>query len=324
MLTPFYAVAAVLLTLDLIAEKDGAGAATALGAGARMSTASIFSDFWNNLVDHDEQGLFLVFVGFILSFAFIRMSTRLMRSPRVPWWPGSVVSDSGVHIHHLVFGIVTMMVAGTLGFAALGHSPYAEICAFAFGVGAGLTIDEFALWVYLDDVYWADEGRSSIDATVIAAAAMMLILLGFTPFNFDTGSPEQARRAASSARSSSSPWSRSASPRSGCCTGRSASSSSRSRSTARRGSASRARPGRAAATASGGPKKQAKAEGRFPPDRRTERFKNAFRDIVGGKPSEGMAAAKEEALAATREATAEMRHRAERVTHPARPPDEDG
>ncbi len=157
-----------------------------------MTTASIFSDFWNDqILADDKQGLFLVLVGFILSFAFIRMSTRLMRSPRVPWWPGSVVSDSGVHVHHLVFGIVTMMIAGTLGFAALGDSPYAEICAFVFGVGAGLTIDEFALWVYLDDVYWAEEGRSSIDATVIAAAGMMLILLGFSPFSFDTGSVEQ-------------------------------------------------------------------------------------------------------------------------------------
>jgi hypothetical protein len=281
-----------------------------------MSTASIFSDFWNNLVEHDEQGLFLVFAGFILSFALIRMSTRLMRSDRVPWWPGSVVSDGGLHIHHLVFGIVTMMAAGTLGFAALGHSPYTEICAFAFGVGAGLTIDEFALWVHLEDVYWADEGRSSIDATVIAAAAMMLVLLGFTPFNFDTSSPEQALASilgalfvfamvaicfakqrilhgaigffvlpvaiygASRIGKPSSPWAR------------------------RRYGERR-------------PAKQAKAEQRFPPDRRTERFKNAFRDIVGGKPSEGVAAVKDEAFAATREAAAEVRQRAERITHPA-------
>ena len=132
----------------------------------------------------------MVLSGFILSFAFIRMSTRLMRSDRVSWWPGSVVSDGGVHLHHLVFGIVTMMIAGTLGFAALGHSPYAEICAFFFGVGGGLTIDEFALWVYLDDVYWAEQGRSSIDATVIAAAGMMLLLLGFSPLSFETGSVE--------------------------------------------------------------------------------------------------------------------------------------
>ncbi len=159
-----------------------------------MSAASIFTDFWNGLVEHDEQGLFLVLAGFILSFAFIRMSTRLMRSPKVPWWPGSVVSESGVHLHHLVFGIVTMMAAGTLGFSTLGASPWFEICAFAFGVGAGLTIDEFALWVYLDDVYWAEEGRSSIDATVIAAAGMVLLLLGFTPFDFDTELGDRDRR----------------------------------------------------------------------------------------------------------------------------------
>jgi hypothetical protein len=277
-----------------------------------MITASFFSEFWQHLVDHDEQGLFLVLAGFILSFALIRMSTRLMRSPRAPWWPGSVVSG-GVHLHHLVFGIVTMMIAGTLGFATLGHSPYVEICAFAFGVGAGLTIDEFALWVHLDDVYWAEEGRSSIDATVIAAAGMVLLLLGFTPFSFDTSSPEQvvgsllgasfvfamaavcfakqrlmhgaigffllplAIYGAARIGKPNSPWAR------------------------RRYGERR-------------PEKQAKSIARFPADRRTERFKNAFRDIVGGKPSEGVAAARDEALAATREATEEVRHRAETVT----------
>ena len=149
--------------------------------------ASIFTDFWDRISEHELQGLYLVLIGFVLSFAFIRMSTRLMRSPKVPWWPGSIVSDSGVHLHHLVFGIVTMMVAGAAGFAAFGNSPWTEICAFAFGIGAGLTIDEFALWVYLDDVYWAKEGRSSIDATVIAAALMLLALLGFTPFTIEEG-----------------------------------------------------------------------------------------------------------------------------------------
>jgi hypothetical protein len=277
-------------------------------------TASIFSDFWDDqILANEKQGLFLVLVGFILSFAFIRMSTRLMRSPRVAWWPGSVVSDSGVHVHHLVFGIVTMMIAGTLGLAALGDSPYTEICAFLFGIGAGLTIDEFALWVYLDDVYWAEEGRASIDATVIAAAGMMLVLLGFTPFSFDTSSVEQTIVSvlgallvfglvavcflkqrilhgtigffvfpigiygAARVGKPDSPW-------------------------------ARRRYGKRRAD------KQAKAEQRFKPDRHTERFKNAFRDIVGGKPSEGLAAVSEEALATTREAIGEARQRAGRVT----------
>ncbi|HWO47549.1 MAG TPA: hypothetical protein VNM41_05755, partial [Solirubrobacterales bacterium] len=117
-----------------------------------MSTASIVTDFWDRISEHELQGLYLVLMGFILSFGFIRMSTRLMRSPRVPWWPGSIVSDSGVHLHHLVFGIVTMMAAGTLGFLSDGRTPFAEICALLFGVGVGLTIDEYALWVHLEDV----------------------------------------------------------------------------------------------------------------------------------------------------------------------------
>lgn len=280
-----------------------------------IAAASIFTDFWDSLVEHDEQGIFLVLAGFVLSFAFIRMSTRLMRSPRVSWWPGSVVSDSGVHLHHLVFGIVTMMIAGTLGFAALGHSPYVEICAFGFGVGAGLTIDEFALWIYLDDVYWAEEGRSSIDATVIAAAGMFLILIGSTPFSFDTSSPAQVVGSILGAllvflmvaicfakqRLMHGAIGFFVLP------------------IAIYGAARLGKPDSAWARRRYGernPTKQRDAEGRFPPDRRTERFKNAFRDIVGGKPSEGVAAVQKEALAATREAADEVRQRAEKITHP--------
>jgi hypothetical protein len=287
-----------------------------------VSTASILADFWNDqILAEEKQGLFLVLAGFLLSFAFIRMSTRLMRSPRVPWWPGSVVSESGVHLHHLVFGIVTMMIAGAVGFSVLGDSPYAEICAFAFGVGAGLTIDEFALWVYLDDVYWAEEGRVSIDATVIAAAAMGLILLGFSPFTFETGSLDQTIGSVLTAL---------------IVFGMVAICFAKQRllhgtigffvfPVALYGAARLGKPGSPWARRRYGqrrPAKEEKAEARFPPGRRTERFKNAFRDMVGGKPSEGLAAAKEEALAATREATEEVRHRAGRLTHPGERRDE--
>ncbi len=290
-----------------------------------MILASFVSDFWQRLVDTESQGLFLVLVGFILSFGFIRMSTRLMRSPRVPWWPGSIVSDSGVHLHHLVFGIVTMMVSGALGFLAFGNSPYTEICALGFGIGAGLTIDEFALWVHLEDVYWAEEGRSSIDATVIAAAGMMLVLLGFTPFSVETGSVGAVAGTIVSAT---------------IVFGLVAASFAKGRvlhgtvgffffpialyATCRLG-----KPGSTWARRRYGdrrPEKQRRSEERFPPDRRTERFKNAFRDVVGGKP-EGVVAAKDEAVAATREATEEVKQRAERVAQAAeeltRPRDRD-
>jgi hypothetical protein len=251
-----------------------------------MTTASIASEFWGELENHDEQGLFLVLIGFILSFAFIRMSTRLQRSPRVPWWPGSIVSDGGVHIHHLVFGIVTMMIAGAAGFLAFGRTPWTEICALFFGIGAGLTIDEFALWVYLDDVYWAEEGRKSIDATVIAAAGMMLVLVGFTPLTIEDGS---AQALLGSVLSGLIVFALVAicflkgrvlhgalgffvfpiALYGACRLGKPSSAWARRRYGDRH------------------QKKQARAEARFPPDRRTERFKNAFRDLVGGKSALG-------------------------------------
>lgn len=278
-----------------------------------MITASIFSNFWENLVQHEEQGFFLVLCGFLLSFAFIRTSARLMRSPKVPWWPGSVVSDSGVHLHHLVWGIVTMMIAGSLGFLAFGRSPHTEILAFFFGVGAGLTIDEFALWVHLEDVYWAEEGRSSIDAVVIAAAAMFLVLLGYSPVAIESGSAEtvivsvvltviafsvvaicffKGRVLHGVVGAFVFP----VAVYGACRIGKPRSPWARHRYGERR------------------PQKQAKAEDRFAPTRRTERFKEAFRDVVGGKPEAGAVAARDEAIAATREATEEVRQRAEKLT----------
>jgi hypothetical protein len=279
-----------------------------------MITASIFADFWNDqILAEEKQGLFLVLVGFLLSFGFIRMSTRLMRSPRVPWWPGSVVSESGVHVHHLVFGIVTMMIAGAIGFTVLGDSPWAEICAFAFGVGAGLTIDEFALWVYLEDVYWSEQGRVSIDATVIAAAFMGLILLGFTPFTFDTGSVDETIESIIGALAILTVVA--------ICFGKQRIMHGTVGffvlPIAIYGAARIGKPGSPWARRRYGernPSKQAEAEDRFSPDRLTERLKNAFRDIIGGKPSQGVAAATQEVRDAGREAAEEVR---ERLTPPS-------
>ena len=283
-----------------------------------MITANFVSNFWSNLEDHNEQAIFLVLIGFVGSFAFIRMSTRIIRSESVSWWPGNIESETGLHLHHLVFGIVTMMVAGSLGFVSDGRSPFMEICALLFGVGVGLTIDEFALWVHLEDVYWEREGRSSIDATVIAASLMLLIVLGVSPVTIESGSASAVIGSVLGALIAFAfvaicflkgrvlhgtigifvvpvaiygAWR----------IGKPSSTWARRRYGERR------------------PQKQAKAVSRFSPERRTERFKEAFRDIVGGKPSEGLAAVGDEAAAATREAGAEVRERAEQLSHAADP-----
>jgi hypothetical protein len=283
-----------------------------------MIVATFVSNFWSNLEDHNEQAIFLVLIGFVGSFAFIRMSTRIIRSESVSWWPGNIESETGVHLHHLVFGIVTMMVAGTLGFLSDGGSPFTEICALLFGVGVGLTIDEFALWVHLEDVYWEREGRSSIDATVIAGSLMLLMVLGVSPVTIESGSVSAVIGSILGALIAFAfvaicflkgrvlhgtigifvvpvaiygAWR----------IGKPSSAWARRRYGERR------------------PAKQAKADSRFSPDRRTERFKEGFRDIVGGKPSEGLSAVGDEAAAATREAGAEVRERAEQLTHAADP-----
>ena len=283
-----------------------------------MATASILSNFWGDLEAHHEQAVFLVLLGFVGSFAFIRMSTRIIRSESVSWWPGNIESESGLHLHHLVFGIVTMMAAGTLGFVSDGRTPYAEICALLFGIGVGLTIDEFALWVHLEDVYWAEEGRSSVDATVLAASVMLLIVLGVSPVVIDSSSTEALITSIVLTIIAF-----------GCV----AICFAKGRvlhgtigifvaPIAFYGAARIGKPRSAWARYRYGerrPKKQAKAVERFAPERRTERFKEAFRDIVGGKPSEGLAAVGDEAVAATREAGVEVRERAEQLSHAVDP-----
>jgi len=127
---------------------------------------------------------FLVLTAFLVTFLFIRTSARLIRNPNVTWWPGNVESGD-LHIHHLVWGICLVLIAGFLGFAADLRTPWWHVSAIAFGIGAGLTIDEFALWLYLRDVYWAREGRLSVDAGVIATVFAVLVVLGTKPFGLD-------------------------------------------------------------------------------------------------------------------------------------------
>lgn len=247
-----------------------------------LLAGSIITDFWDHqLVSQGRQSIFLVLAGFLISFILIRISTRLMRSDAVPWWPGSIVSDSGVHLHHLVFGIVTMMVGGAAGFAFAGASPWFELSAFAFGVGVGLTIDEFALWVHLEDVYWAEEGRRSIDATVIATLIGCIFFFGVQPFELDTSSVGlivasalviivdvatiafcflKDRYLHGLAAFIFWPIGLYAA----CRLGKPDSRWAKKRYGTRN------------------PGKQARAEVRFRPDRRTERFKEKFRDVVGG------------------------------------------
>src|SRR6476660_9107616 len=149
------------------------------------------------LDDPGSRAGFVLLGSFLITFVFIRTSARLIRSPKVPWWPGSVTTGSGLHLHHLVWGIVLLLLSGLIEFATGPESPWNEILAGAFGIGAGLTLDEFALWVYLRDVYWTQEGRASLDAVVVATAIGGLIVFGVGPFDLPNNASSVASIAVS-------------------------------------------------------------------------------------------------------------------------------
>ncbi len=138
-----------------------------------------------NVLDDAKRPLFVLLCGFIVTFLFVRLNTRLARrrggaTPHLR----SIVTPGGLHIHHAVFGIIGMVVAGILEFAVQPGSPWVEMIAFIFGAGAALTLDEFALVLHLEDVYWTGEGRKSIDAIILGVTFITLLLTGLLPRTF--------------------------------------------------------------------------------------------------------------------------------------------
>ncbi|MEO6956200.1 MAG: hypothetical protein ABI137_05590 [Antricoccus sp.] len=124
---------------------------------------------------------------FIFTFLTTRFITKAIREGRGPFRD---VSASGIHVHHQVYGIFLLLIVGTLEFTYQPSAPELHILAALFGVGAALTLDEFALWLRLEDVYWAKEGRSSVDAALIAVIVGLFLLLGVNPFDQDQSKGE--------------------------------------------------------------------------------------------------------------------------------------
>lgn len=112
-----------------------------------------------------------VFLGVLGAFVVTRGITRFIRRRSAAGGQASGpikdITIGGVHIHHQVFGISTMFLTGLLLVATTPDGALLDVLALLFGVGVGLAFDEFALWLHLDDVYWSQEGRKSIDAVAI-------------------------------------------------------------------------------------------------------------------------------------------------------------
>jgi hypothetical protein len=138
--------------------------------------ASVGSLYERAIVDTGKEAELLFLLSFLITFGFIRTSAHMIRA-QVSWWPGNV-QVGGTHVHHLVWGICTLLIVGYLMIALDPGSPLHEIFAILFGIGTGLTLDEFALWLNLKDVYWSEKGRRSIDAVIVMATFAGIVLIG--------------------------------------------------------------------------------------------------------------------------------------------------
>ncbi|HEY8680874.1 MAG TPA: hypothetical protein VIN01_07450 [Candidatus Dormibacteraeota bacterium] len=130
--------------------------------------------------DPRRERLFLATLAFLLTFGFIRALTYSIRYNIGPFHN---VSVGGTHVHHLVWGILLLLAAGYVALVEFGtrgqiSNLVTRLGAIAFGVGAALTLDEFALWLNLQDVYWEKEGRLSIDAVLIFGGILMVGVFG--------------------------------------------------------------------------------------------------------------------------------------------------
>lgn len=141
-----------------------------------------------NIVEPGKLPLLLALAAFVLTFLVTRVITRLIRAGKGPF---RNVKAGGVHVHHVVPGVVLTVVGG-FGAVASGRQGFgAYLCAVLFGMGAGLVLDEFALILHLDDVYWSEAGRKSVEAVVLTAALVGLVLAGFSPFGVNDLSPQE-------------------------------------------------------------------------------------------------------------------------------------
>ena len=150
-----------------------------------------------HIIDAGKQPQALILLSFLITFLVIRAITYRIhnrqsqtsqsqtsqnlssKSPNRHKFGFHDVVIGGTHIHHLVWGILLLL---GVGYSAIAFHPMPspEGLAMLFGIGAALTLDEFALWLQLKDVYWSRDGRWSVDAVIVVAALVALNLLGWS------------------------------------------------------------------------------------------------------------------------------------------------
>jgi hypothetical protein len=153
-----------------------------LGLAVHSAGRRRVRDIYRNVFQerHRERQL-VAATAFYVTFAVVRVLTHAIHAGRGPFHN---IEVGGRHIHHLVFGILLLLIVGygwllQVGTDVRAPSPWpGRIMACLYGMGAALTLDEFALWLNLSDVYWERQGRASIDAVVLFGALLLMGIMG--------------------------------------------------------------------------------------------------------------------------------------------------
>ncbi|ORJ64464.1 hypothetical protein [Mycobacterium simiae] len=144
--------------------------------------------FCHDIVAGGRLPLLCCLIAFILTFFVTRTFVRFIRhrlaaGRPAKWWQPRNVHIGGVHIHHVTFGVVLVMISGLtlVTLSDTGQELENTVAAIFFGIGAALVLDEYALILHLSDVYWEEDGRTSVDAVFAAVAVAGLLIMGLHP-----------------------------------------------------------------------------------------------------------------------------------------------
>jgi hypothetical protein len=172
-------------------EADGvlSSAEHALGAATQATQDSLTVAIEGySSTSRGETILFNMLSGFTVSFALMRLSTWGIRSG---WWPAGNVRLAGRHVHHFVPGILAAFLAGGAGLVTQ-HDRLEQVLAVPFGAGIGMTFDEAALLLELDDVYWSREGLLSVQLSLGLAGLLGATILALRMLSRGERESEQA------------------------------------------------------------------------------------------------------------------------------------
>jgi hypothetical protein len=140
------------------------------------------ASWWHrDVIAADKLPLMLLFLSYVVTFVLTRTITRLIRDGRGPF--RNHITASGTHIHHALPGILLLIIGAFTAIAGPESTGWRSFAAVAVGIGMSLVLDEFALILHLQDVYWSGEGQLSVEAVSLTAACLGLALAGFSPFD---------------------------------------------------------------------------------------------------------------------------------------------